>query len=270
MFNETIFKLREENEYEKELLNKFLEDIKTLPIGGVHVKIINGYECYYHYIPSNSVGVAGKCVYIRKGDTQLLSALCRRGFLEKSIKSLKYSIKQREKYLKYGRPYDPNSIMSKLPKPCFNLCYLPILKSGSKNVSDWISESFEKSALYPEQLIYTTPNGIKVRSKSELFIASELELSGVPYRYEAALALEGRRFYPDFTILSLKDGRVIYWEHFGKPDDPVYAESMNEKLSVYRRNKIVPFHNLIETYEMPGFPFDSHLVRRIIKSFLIP
>jgi len=63
---------------------------------------------------------------------------------------------------------------------------------------------------------------------------------------------------------------VIYWEHFGKPDDPVYAASMNEKLSVYRRNKIIQFHNLIETYEMPGIPFDAHLIRRIIKGILLP
>ena len=136
--------------------------------------------------------------------------------------------------------------------------------------ADQTWETFEKSTLYPDQLIYTSPNGIKVRSKSELFIASELELSGVPYRYEAALALEGRYYYPDFTILSPKDNQVIYWEHFGKPDDPVYAASINEKLSVYRRNKIIPFHNLIETYEMPGIPFDAHLIRRIIKGILLP
>ena len=63
---------------------------------------------------------------------------------------------------------------------------------------------------------------------------------------------------------------MIYWEHFGKPDDPVYAASMNEKLSVYRRNKIIQFHNLIETCEMPGIPFDAHLIRRIIKGILLP
>jgi len=269
MFNDTIPKLHEENKYEKELLSRFLEDIKPLPIGSLHVKNINGVECYYHYIPSNSVGIAAKRVYIRKENTELLSALCQKGFLVKSIKSLQKSIKHREKYLKSGCSYDPNAIISRLPKLCSNQCFLPLPKSHGKNITAWINEPFEKSTIYPEQLIYTTPNGIKVRSKSELFIATELELSGVPYRYEAALSLEGRSFYPDFTILNPKSGRIIYWEHFGKPDDPIYAESMNEKLSVYRRNRIVPFYNLIETYEMPGIPFDAHLVRRIIKSFLI-
>lgn len=270
MPNDAITKLCQEHEFEKELLSKFLGEIAALPIGGIHVKVIHGNECFYHYMPSNSTGKAKKLVYIPKEDMELLSALCQKRFLQKSIKSLQKSIKRREGYLKYCSSYDPVLILSQLPQPCANLCYLPLLGSHSENAAAWAGEPFEKSTLYPDQLIYATPNGIKVRSKSELFIASELELCGLPYRYEAALTLEGRNFYPDFTILSPKDDRVIYWEHFGKPDDPVYAASMNEKLSVYRRNKIIPFYNLIETYEMTGIPFDAHLIRRIIKGILVP
>ncbi|MDD2387967.1 MAG: hypothetical protein PHP52_14425, partial [Bacteroidales bacterium] len=168
MPSDTIIKLHEEHAFEKELLSKFLDEISAMPVGGIHSKIINGRECCYHYIPSSSVGTAGKLVYIRKEDAELLSGLCRRRFLQKSIKSLQKSIKHREKFLLYCSSYNPNSILSRLPKSCANLCYLPISRSQSENVAAWIKEPFEKSTLYPEQLIYATPNGIKVRSKSEL------------------------------------------------------------------------------------------------------
>ncbi len=273
MSSNALIELHEENEYEKKLLNRFLDDIKALPkdlpIGGIHAKTVNGIERCYYYRPPDSPGEAGKLAYLGKDGAELLEGLCQRKFLEKSIKDLQKFIKHRDRYLQNCNSYDPNSIMSRLPRSCANICCLPVLKSQDGIAAAWIDEPFEKSTIYPEQLIYATPNGIKVRSKSELFIATELELSGVPYRYESILALEGRNYYPDFTILNPKNSRIIYWEHFGKPDDPVYARSMNEKLSVYRRNKIVPFYNLIETYEMPGIPFDAHLIRRIIKSIPI-
>ncbi|GAB1475733.1 hypothetical protein MASR2M70_05650 [Bacillota bacterium] len=261
--------LLELNEHEKELLKRFLDDIKSLPRGGLHAKIIRGRECCYHYIPSNAPGEAGKRVHLGKDDAELLSGLCKRKFLVMSIKDLQKFIRHRERYLKNCGAYDPNTIMSRLPKSCANVCKLPVLKSQNGVAAALLGESIQ-STFHADQLIYSTPNGIKVRSKSELIIATELELSYVPYHYEAALTLEGQNYYPDFTILSPKNNRIIYWEHFGKPDDPVYARSMNEKLSVYRRNKIVPFYNLIETYEMPGIPFDANLIRRIIKSMLIP
>ncbi len=38
---------------------------------------------------------------------------------------------------------------------------------------------------------------------------------GIPFRYEAALRLDDKVYYPDFTIRHRETGKIIYWEHFG-------------------------------------------------------
>ncbi|NLT47191.1 MAG: hypothetical protein GXX92_02140, partial [Clostridiales bacterium] len=88
MPNDALIMLYEEHEFEKELLSKFPDEISALPVGGIHAKIVNGKERCYHYMPSTSTGTAGKRVYLCKENAELLSALCRKRFLQKSIKSL--------------------------------------------------------------------------------------------------------------------------------------------------------------------------------------
>ena len=70
-----------------------------------------------------------------------------------------------------------------------------------------------------------------MRSKSERRIGNELELHGIPYRYEPGIQfdvswMEGvngaaqgkyKNYFPDFLILTAT-GEYIVWEHLGRAD----------------------------------------------------
>lgn len=270
MFNKCVISaIKEDYSNITRILTDFKKELEVLPIGSLNIKYIKGRPCHYHYIPSTEPKKRGNLKYIQKNRIDFLEALSRRRFIETSIPILEDIIVLEDYFLSSYPDYNPQRIISSMPKAYKFNNFIPSIRMFSEHSKEWCDEPYIKSAIHPEHLIYSTPSGVKVRSKSELIIASELEIAGIPYRYEASLPLEGRNFYPDFTILNPKDKKIVYWEHFGMPDNPEYAASMNEKLSIYRRNKIIPWHNLIETYEMSGIPFNAHLIRNIIRQFLI-
>lgn len=95
----------------------------------------------------------------------------------------------------------------------------------------------EERPLYMEQnLIHRTPAGVRVRSKSELAIARELEHRGLIWDYEKPFA--GK--LPDFAI---EDdlGRIVYWEHLGMLHVPQYARKWQQKRQWYLEQGILPY-----------------------------
>ena len=61
-------------------------------------------------------------------------------------------------------------------------------------------------------------------------------------------------FYPDFTIMHPKTGKLLYWEHFGLMDAPEYRDKAFRKLRIYADHGILPGINLITTYETRSHP----------------
>ena len=134
----------------------------------------------------------------------------------------------------------------------------------------WDFESYEKSCSHPENLVVSTLKGDMVRSKSEAMIANELLAMGIPYRYENPIVLDGRQLHPDFTVKSLKNDRLIIWEHFGKADDPDYVENnILWRLEKYLNNGYIPGYNLIITFEDKKHPLTLEMVRNVIQEYLI-
>ena len=130
---------------------------------------------------------------------------------------------------------------------------------------EWMHSSYEKNTAYPEQLIHKTITGEKVRSKSEAFIYSCLIAKKIPFRYECALHLDKKTYYPDFTIRHPRTGELIYWEHFGKMDDRGYARKTYAKLEHYQYHGIIPSVNLITTYETSEHPLSFEEVETIVE-----
>lgn len=119
---------------------------------------------------------------------------------------------------------------------------------------------------------FETPRGERVRSKSEWMIASMLDASGVPYRYEETVGLHelyGGAFHPDFTVLNKRTRKEYYWEHFGRMDDPEYVEeSFMPKIIEYYTFGFIPGEKLLMTFESKNHPFDTVQVKRIIETYL--
>ena len=109
-------------------------------------------------------------------------------------------------------------------------------------------------------------NGERVRSKSEMIIADRLFVNGIPYKYECPLMVgDNEIIHPDFTILRIRDRKIIYYEHCGKMDDPGYAEEMVERSVKYSLAGIVQGDSLFYTYESSTKPLDVRVLDNMIK-----
>lgn len=250
------------------LLQKFQNELKGLPEGNLIKKNIRGKARYYHYLPSGIPCVRGKETYINKNNERLIKQLCRRKFIEDSISIIEKVINADDQHLKRPMVYDPMEIVASLPEAYKDVDYSPIFDSTKDHPLAWSNEPYEKNTLHLDKLIYRTPNGLLVRSKSESIIADLLEREDIPFRYEALLMLDEQSYYPDFTILNPQDNQIVYWEHFGMIDNKDYAAAMERKLEMYKRHGIHQWNNLIVTYESESNPFDVQKIKRIIKAFL--
>ncbi len=145
----------------------------------------------------------------------------------------------------------------------------PFFKPTSQILVNWAKEPYDKNPKHPEQLTIKTNSGNMVRSKSEAFIDMLLYANNIPFRYECALTLGRVTYYPDYTIMHPKSGKILYWEHFGMMDDPVYAGKTFSKLHTYSKHGIIPSINLITTYETQENPLDLDTVQKLIEQYLL-
>ena len=114
-----------------------------------------------------------------------------------------------------------------------------------------------------------------VRSKSEVIIANILyqNKKHILYKYERPLMVlkdgSTKIIYPDFTMLNLHSGRIIYFEHAGKMDDPYYANEFVKKMNTYINNGLLPGKDVLVTFETMTNPLDVSVVKKMIEEFCI-
>ena len=80
----------------------------------------------------------------------------------------------------------------------------PIWIPDDEYVASWESQEYIRKEIKDDVPEFYTDKDERVRSKSEVIIANELNKAGVPYRYECPLVIHGIKIHPDFTILNVK------------------------------------------------------------------
>lgn len=149
---------------------------------------------------------------------------------------------------------------------------LPLLTDVQEAVKQFEEENYEQPTMYFGNLKFETEHGEVVRSKSEVIIANILHhnCEDILYKYERPLNLTIRGMtktvYPDFTIINVHTGKIIYWEHAGRMDDLDYAEEFVKKMNTYVSNGLLPGRDIILTFETQGNPLDIGVVKKIVKS----
>ena len=133
----------------------------------------------------------------------------------------------------------------------------------------WNNLPYIFNTQYPEQLIYPSISGNKLRSKSEVIIDQTLFFNKIDYRYECQLILNDVILYPDFIALSKSTKQFIIWEHLGLMDDPHYVNNALSKLKLYITNGYIPGINLIITSETNQTPLNPLLVNDYVHRFLM-
>ncbi|MBQ7059416.1 MAG: hypothetical protein IJM83_09000 [Firmicutes bacterium] len=141
-------------------------------------------------------------------------------------------------------------------------------KSPKESRMHWQYEEFDHMTGYEEGKKIQLIDGRKVRSKSEAMIGNELLRRGIAFRYEAALEIAGKNYYPDFSIRPDEFSETIIWEHLGIMDEGKYRFDASMKIHDYMLNGLYPGINLILTSETRAKPLDFMLVDQVIRTFI--
>lgn len=255
-------KMLKESRRLDEQIKRLKNLIENLPTG----KLISGGNGKYQQWFRSDGHVR---TYISKKQKELIEKLAIKKYLSYLLEDCENEKRAIEFYLKHHREDVGKAEKFLTNKSEYGELLLPYFKTKSKELQDWLQEPFEQNPQYDENLILKTISGNRVRSKSEVIIDTLLYINKIPFRYECALKLGRRTYYPDFTIKHPRTGKIYYWEHFGMMDDSSYAEKAYSKMHFYNSYGIIPSIQLITTFETKDFPLTSELVEKTIKHYFM-
>ena len=242
-------------------LDKSLQ--KTAELEGYLVLSNSHGRQQYHHVDREK-----KKHYISTKNMKLISALAQKSYDQALLKELLKQETQLQKILKLLPSQNISDIYANLD-PRRKSLVTPHFLTDEQYVERWLSIKYEGKPGYDDDLKYTTDRGERVRSKSEKIIADKLYALGIPYRYEYPVYIKGYgNVYVDFVILDIKARKEIYYEHFGKMDDPDYINRNLPKLQTYPQNDIVLGKNFIATFESLKYPFDISTLEIMLQEIL--
>ena len=136
------------------------------------------------------------------------------------------------------------------------------------SAEEWMSIPYRANSFRTEEKIHRSSCGVMMRSKGEIAWAERLLHWGVAFHYDELICCVDERISPDFIVMR-KDGRLFYIEHCGLMEDEKYRQHHKRKLEIYESGGIVPWDNLIVTYDRPDGSIDMEMIDAIIKSKLL-
>ena len=150
----------------------------------------------------------------------------------------------------------------------------PVRVTAKEQLRRWQAEIYEPYRKYSENLKFETDKGEMVRSKSELIISNILHRNRkhLLYKYERPLELQTNGafvvIHPDFTILNIRTGKMFYWEHAGRMDDPRYSNDFVQKMNLYMENQLFQGEDVVVTYETMTNPLNIHNVNILVQKMI--
>jgi hypothetical protein len=127
---------------------------------------------------------------------------------------------------------------------------------------------------YAQHLIHRTrpssahPQGIMVRSKSEVIVADILTSLGISCEYEQKLLSKDNPNdfkLPDFTVSY--EGDTFYWEHLGMLSVPSYKQAWDRKQHWYEENGYLD--RVITSEDGPDGSIDASEIERIARTKIL-
>lgn len=270
--------LQEERHRLEKLLLSAEKDMKDAPKGCLRVaRGGKNPEFYHRESKEDRIGT-----YISRDRQSIAQALAQKTYAEKFIKTItpkldlidamiiEYEANQPE--MVYP---DQNDIRQRLVKP--------YIIDDEENARRWREIPYEPNPKHPEKRDQITANNELVRSKSEVIIADNLKMLGIPYKYEAPVLVPAPSdraayqemagsaiIYPDFTCLNVRRRKLVYIEHFGIMDSPVYRDKeFFWKIRNYENAGIIQGKNFIMTFEDDEHPFNFADYRCAIEELLL-
>lgn len=254
--------LAEERERLSGIMYKLEDRLKDVPEGKLQLGKSNGVVQYFYFKD-------GKAVYLPKKEIKLVKQLVQKNYDQRVLKCVKKRISQINRVLSdYENNEIDNLYLSEHPER--RKLIDPVEPTYEQKLELWMSEPYEGKSFRSDAPVIRTNSGLRVRSKTEKIMADYFDLRGVKYKYECPLELKTYGVvYPDFTFISPRTGKEIYWEHEGMMDNPEYARTAVMKIESYEKNGIVPGENLILTFETSNSVIDMEIVKQFTEKYLI-
>lgn len=207
--------------------------------------------------------------YIRRENSNIVKPLAQKAYDKKIKRLVDKRLKQLETICKEYKDDELLMIYSSLSDIRKNMVE-PVEIPFERRVQKWKAIPYQGKEFAEGTPLILTKKGERVRSKSEKILADIFYDMGIEYKYECPLLLKGYgTVYPDFTLLSKRIEKEVYWEHDGRMDDPNYADKAIRKIDSYIANGIIPGDRLIVTYETLNFALKDKTVKDLIRATLL-
>lgn len=220
---------------------------------------------YYHRLP----GGKKNGEYLHKKDSELAKKLAQKSYDEKILKLVTKRIKQFQSILKdYENEEIEKIYLSENPQR--QELVVPVKPTWKQFVAQWKQKPYQGKPFSDDAPLILTNRHERVRSKTERMIANYLDQHNIPYKYECPLFLKPYGIiYPDFTLLSRKTGKEVYWEHEGRMDDSNYVKKAIKKIELYQANNILVGDRLILTFETANSVLNEDTIRKMVDLYLM-
>ena len=243
-----------------------IKELRSLPDGILVIRRQDDRRYFYQHFPKAGNRKKARSRGI-SNETETIMGLVRKKYVEKALQVIDRDIDALDMAIKHYQPFDEESLMtdyvSKYPGIEVGLYH------GMQSDEAWADDYKRQEDFFKEQLIYTSAKGVPMRSLGEVYISSRLDHYGIPYRYEASVPHPDVRRIPDFTIRRPRDGKIIYWEHLGLTSDEGYMQGNDLKFVEYENAGIVPWDNLIVTYNREDGGYDAKIIEAMIQGWLL-
>ena len=238
--------------------------LKDAPNGTLRLSQSNNYLQFYHCTEENKLGK-----YITKGNDELIRKLAQKSYDEKLLRVAEKRLNQIKRILKDYEDNEIEQIFLKEHKERQRIIH-PVEPTWEHRLKEWKIKEYQGKGFGDEMPMIVTERGERVRSKSEKIMADYFHRHGIEYKYECPIYLKGMGMvYPDFTFLSKKLEKEVYWEHCGMVDEPSYARSLVRKIEAYENNGIFPGERLILTYETEQSILNTGKIEQMVNRYLI-
>lgn len=131
--------------------------------------------------------------------------------------------------------------------------------------SNWGTKPYRANSLFIDNKQNQSEDGHFFRSKNEMSIFSCYQKYDIPTHYDELLRFQWKLLSPDFVSLR-EDGKIIFHEHCGLVNNADYMKKHKEKLEIYEQCGIVPYDNLIISYENEFGGINMNLIEAQIRS----
>lgn len=254
--------LLQEQKHLEEIVNKAKAGLSEVPDGSLRISKDKNKIRYYHCTEDNSG------IYIPKSDKYLPQKLAQKTYNLSVIKKAEARLKQIKRITKDYSDDEIEELFTSL-HPDRQILVTPVEPTWEQLIHLWSAEEYKGKAFQEGTAVILTEKGERVRSKSEKIIADFFNRRNIPYKYEKTLYLKGYgTVYPDFTILSKKTGKEVYWEHKGMMDKQEYARSAVRKIESYQKNHIYPGDRLILTFETEQSVLNTKEIEGLVNQYL--